>query len=102
VEWHVYREGADIVADAGGGKTYRASLVGAHSVRVVPLTGANPHGPSGGYQVAMAYEDGDAPVGQPTGDWRAARELAKQLCEATELPLDEMTERMFSRVGTFG
>jgi hypothetical protein len=34
-------------------------------------------------------------------DWRPARDLARQVCEAAELPLHELTERMFSRVGQF-
>jgi hypothetical protein len=71
-------------------------------VRVVPLTGGNPHaGGATGYQVAVQYEDGDVPIGTPTMDWRPARELAHQVCECAELQLDELTERMFSRVGQF-
>jgi hypothetical protein len=102
ITWHVYREGTDLVADDGRGNTYRAALSRARGVRVVPLTGGNPHGGTGGgYQVAIAYADGDAPIGKPSNDWRAARELAQKLCDTAELPLDELTERLFSRVGTF-
>ena len=100
--WHVYREGGDVVAEDGRGGSYRVPLSGARSVRIVPLTGGNPHGGSGmGYQVAIERVDGDAPIGKPTRDWRPARDLARQLCDASELPLHELTERMFSQVGQF-
>jgi hypothetical protein len=101
--WRVYREGGEVVADDGRGGSYRVAVSGARGVRIVPLTGGNPHGGAGqGYQVALQRAEGDAPVGKPMQDWRAARELARQLCETTELPLDELTERMFSQVGQFG
>jgi hypothetical protein len=78
------------------------ALAGARKVRIVPLTGGNPHGGIGqGYQVAIQRVDGDAAVGKPTHDWQPARALARQLCETGELPLDELTERMFSKVGQF-
>ena len=101
--WHVYRTGGDLVADDNRGGTFRVALSGARSVRIVPLTGGNQHGGArmGGYQVAIQRLDGDAPIGKPTRDWRPARELARQLCDVGELPLDEITERMFSRVGRF-
>jgi hypothetical protein len=51
------------------------------------LTGANPHG--------------DVLVGKPQSDWRPARELARLVCEQAGLPLDELTEKLFSRVGQF-
>jgi hypothetical protein len=103
ITWHVYREGSDVVADDGRGGSYRVALSGARGVRIVPLTRGNQHGGAGlGYQVAVQRTDGDAPIGKPTQDWRPARELARQLCETAELPLDEVTERMFSRVGEFG
>lgn len=103
VTWHVYRESDDVVADDGRGGTYRVALARARSVRIVPLTGGNPHSNQamGGYQVAVQRADGDVPVGKPTQDWRAARDLARQVCETASLPLDELTERMFSRVGQF-
>src|SRR3954470_14410380 len=77
VVWHVYREGNDLVADDGRGGTYRVQLVRAESVRIVPITGGNPHaGAAGGYQVAIRRADGDAPIGKPSQDWRPARDLA--------------------------
>jgi hypothetical protein len=78
-------------------------LAGARSVRVVPLTGGNPHGAAraGGWQVALGHTAGDALVGKPMADWRSARELAQELCDKTGLPLDELTEKLFSQVGQF-
>jgi hypothetical protein len=40
-------------------------------------------------------------MGNPLSDWQSARDLAFQVCEKAELPLDELTQRMFSRVGQF-
>jgi hypothetical protein len=100
--WHVFRDGQDIVADDGHGGSYRVALFRARGVRIVPLTGGNPHGGAGrGYQVAIQRDDGDAPVGKPMSDWRPARELAQQLCDTADLQLDELTQRMFSQVGQF-
>jgi hypothetical protein len=101
--WNVYRDGADVVVEDGRGGIARASVSGARTVRVVPLTGGNPHvgAQAGGWQVALGHASGDALVGKPMADWRAARELAQQLCDKTALPLDEMTEKLFSRVGQF-
>jgi hypothetical protein len=69
----------------------------------VPLTGGDHHVGSrtAGWQVALARAEGDVLLGKPLADWQAARELARLVCERTRLPLDEMTERMFSRVGQF-
>jgi hypothetical protein len=51
--------------------------------------------------VALARADGDVLIGAAMADWRPARELARLLCDRTELPLDELTQKMFSRVGQF-
>jgi hypothetical protein len=69
----------------------------------VPLTGGNHHAGQrgGGWQVTLSRSEGDVLVGSAMTDWRAARDLAQQLCDKTELPLDELTERMFSRVGRY-
>jgi hypothetical protein len=100
--WHVYCDAADIVAEDGRGGIHRAPLAGARSVRVVPLMAGNHHGQSrGGWQVALARSDGDVLIGTPLADWRSARDLARRLCETSELPLDELTEKLFSRVGQF-
>ena len=102
IVWHVFREGNDVVADDGHGGTFRVPLTRAVSVRIVPMTGGNTHGgPAPGYQVAVRRSDGDLPIGKPTPDWRPARDLARQVCDVAELPLDELTERMFSQVGRF-
>jgi hypothetical protein len=34
-------------------------------------------------------------------DWRLARDLAQLVCEQAALPLDELTQKMFSRVGQY-
>src|SRR5438132_368924 len=100
--WHVYRDGGDIVAQDGHGADIRAALAGARSVRIVPLTGGNQHAHlRSGWQVALARPDGDVLVGKPMSDWRLARDLAQLVCEQAELPLDELTQKMFSRVGQY-
>jgi hypothetical protein len=98
--WHVYLDGSDLVAD-NGSASFRVQRTRARAVRVVPLSGGNPHAPGGGYQVAIACADGDVPIGRATPDWRAAQALGRQLCDTGELQLDEVTARLFSRVGTF-
>jgi hypothetical protein len=103
IVWNVYREGGELIAEDGRGGVFRTSLRGARSVRIVPLTGGNHHTDArgGGWQVALAHSGGDVLLGKPLADWRAARELARLVCARTELPLDELTEKMFSRVGQY-
>jgi hypothetical protein len=98
----VYLEGGEVIADDGRGRTRRAALNGAKTVRVVPLGGGDHHAHTvGGWQVTLARSEGDVLFGEPLSNWQAARELARLVCERTELPLDELTQRMFSRVGQF-
>jgi hypothetical protein len=102
VEWHVYREAGEIVAEDGRGASVRVPLSAARSVRIVPLTGGNHHPASrAGWQVTLSRADGDVLVGKPLADWRSARQLAHLVCETSGLPLDELTEKMFSRVGQY-
>jgi hypothetical protein len=101
IVWHVDIDGSDVVVDDGSGGVFRARKDAARGVRIVPLTGGNHHATTAGWQVALARSDGDVLLGKPLRDWRAARDLARQVCAATNLPLDEMSERMFSRVGQF-
>jgi hypothetical protein len=102
VTWRVYVDGSDIVAEDGRGGVYRAALGGARTVRIVPLTGGDHHArAAAGWQVALGRPDGDVLLGKPMPDWQAARELARQVCDTTKLPLDELTEKMFSRVGQY-
>jgi hypothetical protein len=102
VEWQVRRAAGQLVVDDGRGATIEVPLSGARAVRIVALSGGQQHSAlRSGWQVALAYADGDLAVGQPMADWRPARELARRVCEVAELPLDELTERMFSRVGQF-
>jgi len=90
-----------VVAEDGRGAIFRACTDGARGVRIVPLSGGNHHTPGAGWQVALARADGDVLLGKPLPEWQAARELARQVCELTKLPLDELTERLFSRVGQY-
>ena len=101
--WTVLREGDEIAVEDGRGGTWRVAIGRARNVRIVPMMGSNPHpgAPAGSWQVTLAQADGDALVGKAQVDWRVAEALARLVCERTQLPLDEMTERMFSRVGTF-
>jgi hypothetical protein len=101
VTWQVTAEGGEVVADDGRGTWFRASLQGAESVRIVPLSAGSHHSVASGWQVALARKDGDALLGKPLADWQAARALATLVCQKTGLPLHELTERMFSRVGQF-
>ena len=90
------------MAEDGRGAINRVPLAGARTVRVVPLTGGDHHARAGaGWQVALARADGDVLLGKPMPDWQAARELAQQVCRTAELPLDELTEKLFSRVGQY-
>jgi hypothetical protein len=90
-----------VVADDGRGDVHRAAVTGAHHVRIVPLSAGNHHSPTSGWQVALARSEGDELLGKALPDWRSARELAKLVSQCTELPLDELTRKMFSRVGEF-
>jgi hypothetical protein len=104
IEWQVTRRGDQLTIEDGRGKSVVVQIGGARFVRVVPLTGGQMHGGGAqmpGWQVALSRAEGDMLVGTPMRDWRTARELARILCERTELPLDETTEKMFSRVGQF-
>ena len=90
------------MAEDGRGAVNRAPLDGARTVRVVPLMRGDPHGRAGaGWQVALARADGDVLLGKPMPDWQSARELASMVCNTASLPLDELTEKMFSRVGQY-
>jgi hypothetical protein len=100
--WHVAREAGEVVVDDGRGKSARYPVTFARSVRVVPLTGGQHHSGAGhGWQVTLSSADGDVLVGKPVADWRSARDLAEKLCTAADLPLDELTERLFSQVGQY-
>ena len=90
------------MAEDGRGAINRVPLAGARTVRVVPLTGGDHHaGPGAGWQVALSRADGDVLLGKPMPDWQSARELASIVCDTARLPLDELTEKMFSRVGQY-
>jgi hypothetical protein len=101
IAWQVHRDGDNVVAEDGRGGVFRAALGGARSVRIVPLSAGSHHAATSGWQVALAHADGDALLGTAVADWRSARDLAQLVCERTGLDLDEMTQRMFSRVGQF-
>ena len=99
--WQVRRDGGDVVLEDDRGAARRYPLEAAHSVRVVPLTGGDHHRHLGGgrWQVTLKRADGDVLIASALGDWRAARALAQQVCDASGLPLDEMTARLFSQTG---
>jgi hypothetical protein len=99
--WRAFVDGAEVVVDDGNGHEYRASTAEARSVRIVPLSAGGHHATVGDWQVTLARPDGDVLLGKPLQDWRTARELARLVCDQTKLPLDELTRRMFSRVGQF-
>lgn len=92
-------DGAELVVEDGRGMRVRVRVRGARNVRVVPLGSGSHHAGTTGWQVALARADGDLLVGKPLDDWQSARELARLVCERTALPLDELSERLFSRVG---
>jgi hypothetical protein len=93
-------DGFVVVVEVGQDREFaRASTAGARSVRVVPLTRGTHHATASGWQVALAQTDGDVLIGQPLPDWQSARDLAHKVCAAASLPMDAMTEKLFSRVG---
>jgi hypothetical protein len=91
--WQVVRDG-DRVRVSRGRDAGEVTLAGARAVRVIPLGGANPHGGGQGWQVAVAKDDGDVPLGRPQADWREAVALARQVMAAAGLPLDDWSERL--------
>jgi hypothetical protein len=100
VTWQVRADGDLLLIDSSsGGTIFHARFEGARAVRVVPLSRGSHHLSAGGWQVTLARGDGDVLLGPPLASWQSARELARQVCGATHLPLDELTERLFSRVG---
>jgi hypothetical protein len=92
-------DGVLVIETLRGDPFAHVPLLGARSVRVVPLTRGTHHASASGWQVALASAGGDALVGQPLGDWQSARELARLVCQETKLPMDPLTEALFSRVG---
>jgi hypothetical protein len=98
--WHVRADGRLLLIESSRGDTvFHAAFDGARSVRVVPLSRGSHHVQASGWQVTLARADGDLLLGPPLASWQNARSLARQVCEATRLPLDQLTERLFSRVG---
>jgi hypothetical protein len=102
ITWTVVREGAYVVVQADQRAPLRLPLEAVRAVRIVPLTGGQQHVQrSGRWQVSLHRDDGDLLVGEPFADWRPARELADLICARAGLPLDELSARLFSRVGTY-
>ncbi len=80
-------------------KELRIAPRSARTIRVVPLGAGHytPNAPRGeGWQVAVHRDDGDILVGPPIADGQAALTFARRLGEFAELPLDELSERMFA------
>jgi len=91
---------AVVVAEHERDQTFaRAMLAGARSVRVVPLTRGTHHASANGWQVCLTQPDGDVLIGAPLPGWQDARDLAQRVCKASRLPMDETTQKLFSRVG---
>lgn len=99
-DWRVRIDDGFAIVETERGDTFgRAALADARSVRVVPLNRGTHHAMASGWQVCLARQDGDVLLGQPLADWQSAHDLARKLCSATSLPMDELTEKLFSRVG---
>lgn len=99
IAWTVTRSGDELTVADGRGAVVKVSVRAARTVRIVPLGSGSHHGGTSGWQVALARTDGDMLIGKPLAEWQSARELARLVCDRTELPLDELTERLFSQVG---
>jgi hypothetical protein len=101
VTWDVRLDGDLLLIESSRGETvFHASTAGARCVRVVPLSRGSHHVGASGWQVALGRGDGDVLVGKPLSSWQRARDLARAVAEKTALPMDELTERLFSRVGS--
>ena len=103
IVWRVARDGDLLAVEDGRGAVYRVPLAEARSVRVVQARAFDPHvvAQRGGWQVTLARPEGDVLVGAAQADWRAAWDLARLVCDRATLPMDELNQRMFSRVGQF-
>ena len=51
--------------------------------------------------LTLAHSAGDALLGKAITDWHSARDLAQLVQQRTGLPMDELTEKLFSRVGDY-
>jgi hypothetical protein len=101
IAWDVRVDGGLLLVESSRGDTiFHASTAGARSVRVVPLSGGSHHVRASGWQVALSRVDGDMLVGPPHPSWQQARDVAYAVSQETSLPMDELTERLFSRVGS--
>jgi len=87
------------MASSSLGATFQVPITGAQTVRVVPLSRGSHHTSASGWQVTLWRPEGDVLLGSPLADWQSAHGLARGVCAATRLPMDELTERLFSRVG---
>jgi hypothetical protein len=98
-DWQVRVDGGLLLIESSHGETiFHANFEGARWVRVVPLSGGSHHVHASGWQVTLSRGEGDVLLGPPLASWQSARELARNVCGATHLPMDELTERLFSRV----
>jgi len=98
--WQVHADGDLLLIESSrGGTIFHARVEGARAVRVVPLSRGSHHVSAGGWQVTLERGDGDVLLGPSLTSWQSAHALAKQVCDATQLPMDDLTRRLFSRVG---
>ena len=99
--WEVRVDGDLLLIESSRGDiVFHASIAGARCVRVVPLSRGSHHVSASGWQVALARGDGDILLGKPLSSWQRARDLARTVSEKAGLPMDELTERLFSRIGS--
>jgi hypothetical protein len=99
VTWDVSVSSELLLVHSSRGETIQAPLGGARSVRVVPLSRGSHHSAASGWQVTLARPEGDVLVGKPLAEWQSAHALARAVCDRTGLPMDPLTERLFSQVG---
>jgi hypothetical protein len=87
------------MVEASGGSNHSVRHAACGSCRpVVAITNHAVSSAAGRSRCPSAQ--GDAVLGQPMADWRAALAIGRQVCQQADLPFDELTERLFSRVGS--
>jgi hypothetical protein len=96
--WEVHLDGPMLVAASSRGDSFQATIMGAQTVRVVPLSRGSHHAAASGWQVTLSRPEGDVLLGTPLADWQSAHALAQRVCEQTRLPMDQLTQQLFSRV----
>ena len=94
----MHLQGPVLLAASSRGERFEVPILGARTVRVVPLSRGSHHASASGWQVTLSRPEGDVLLGPPLADWQSAHTLARCICAETRLPMDELTQRLFSRV----